>query len=515
MTQLIGQTFGQRYEIQREIGRGGMAQVYLALDTRLGRKVALKILAPQLGFDAEFVRRFEREARVAAGLSHPAIVTVYDSDEHNGLLYITMEYIDGRSLHSILKEHGALGIGYAVSILTPLGQALDYAHRQGAVHRDVKPHNVLVATDGRVLLADFGIVQPLDATGERLTRTGIFMGTPEYVSPEQLEARHVDGGSDLYSLGIVGYEILTGRVPFSGSTPQLILAHTQTPPPPLRQMVPSLPPELESVFERVLAKNPRERYQSGEEFVQEIARVMRGRNIPAASPTQIAALAVSTASSAGRSTIGLAPDPTPAASTPPPQARPASPPPPAAVPDWLQSSAESPRPDALPPASGKQPSTPPPLPDKQPSTAPPPPPPPPGSTSEPQADTPSPRRKTIPDSVWLLLLVVLIGVLVALYFLSPIGGGGGERLTQTEPPTTTPVVVLATNTPIVLLATNTPVMLLATDTPAPPTETPTDTPTPPVPTNTPVPPTPTDTPIPSAPTDTPVPTDTPTEARYP
>jgi serine/threonine-protein kinase len=492
-----------------------MAQVYLALDTRLGRKVALKILAPQLGLDAEFVRRFEREARVAAGLSHPAIVTVYDSDEHHGLLYMTMEYIDGRSLHSILKEHGALGIGYAVSLLGPVAQALDYAHRQGAVHRDVKPHNVLVATDGRVLLADFGIVQPLDTTGERLTRTGIFMGTPEYVSPEQLEARHVGGGSDLYSLGIVGYEILTGRVPFSGSTPQLILAHTQTPPPPLRQMAPALPPELEDVFEQVLAKDPQERYQSGEAFVQEIMRVMKGRNIPQASTAQIAALAVSEASSAGNPTIGLTPDPTPAASTPPPQARPASPPPPAAVPNWLQSAAESPRPAAPPPESGKQPSTPPPPPDKQPSAAPPPPPPSPSGTPEPQADTPPPPRKTIPYSVWFLLLVVLISVLVALYFLSPIGGNGGEeRLTRTEPPTATPMVVLATNTPVVLLATNTPVVLLATDTPAPPTDTPTDTPVPPTPTDTPVPPTPTDTPVPSVPSDTPLPP-APTDIPYP
>ncbi|MBC8077248.1 MAG: serine/threonine protein kinase, partial [Chloroflexales bacterium] len=187
MTQIVGRRLG-RYEVQQEIGRGGMARVYRAVDTLLQRSVAIKVLAPQLGLDPEFARRFEREAITAANLRHPAIVTVYDVGEQDGLRYIAMEFIRGRTLHAIITERGALGLGYCVSILEPVARALDYAHVQGAVHRDIKPHNIMVDVAGRVLLTDFGIAQtPEHEPGERLTRTGIFMGTPEYISPEQAE----------------------------------------------------------------------------------------------------------------------------------------------------------------------------------------------------------------------------------------------------------------------------------------------------------------------------------------
>jgi serine/threonine-protein kinase len=324
LKQVIGSLLGGRYEIREEIGHGGMARVYRAFDTKLRRDIALKVLAPQLSADPEFIRRFEREAQVSGSLNHVGIVTVYDIDKQDDQYYIAMEFIEGRSLHAVVKEHGALGLGYAVSILEPLGQALDYAHSRGAVHRDVKPHNVMLATDGRVLLTDFGIAQPPDSEGERLTRAGIFMGTPEYISPEQLEARRVDGKSDLYSFAIVAYEIVTGQVPFSGNTPQLILAHTQTPPPLPSTIVPSLPRELDGVLGRALAKNPSERFDSVVAFVEDLKMVARRYGVLLASQSQISTLA-RMPDSAGQQTIAISSDATPIApqpSIPPPSESP-------------------------------------------------------------------------------------------------------------------------------------------------------------------------------------------------
>lgn len=290
MTTLIGQQLG-RYQILEEIGRGGMARVYRARDTSLQRQVALKVLAPQLALDQEFLRRFEREAITAANLRHPNIVTVYDVGEANGLRYIAMEYVRGRTLHAIIKERGALGLSYAVGIVAPVAAALDYAHAQGAVHRDVKPQNVLIDVEGRVLLADFGIAQGPDrATGERLTRTGIFMGTPEYISPEQASAQRVDGRSDLYSLGIATYEMITGMVPFAGATPQLIVAHVQSTPPPPSSLDPSQPPELDLVLARALAKRPEGRFGSGAAFVEALRIVCRRHGVVPAAAPQIAEL---------------------------------------------------------------------------------------------------------------------------------------------------------------------------------------------------------------------------------
>jgi serine/threonine-protein kinase len=291
MTQIVGRRLG-RYEVQQEIGRGGMARVYRALDTLLQRSVAIKVLAPQLGLDPEFARRFEREAITAANLRHPAIVTVYDVGEQDGLRYIAMEFIRGRTLHAIISERGALGLGSCVSLLEPVARALDYAHSQGAVHRDIKPHNIMVDVDGRVLLTDFGIAQaPEHEPGERLTRTGIFMGTPEYISPEQAEARRVDGRSDLYSLGIVAYEIITGKVPFSGGTPQLIVAHAQLPPPPPTTLAADLPSDVDTVLARALAKAPTSRYPTGAAMIEALRIVARRNAIALPSAKQLAELA--------------------------------------------------------------------------------------------------------------------------------------------------------------------------------------------------------------------------------
>jgi serine/threonine protein kinase len=289
MTRLIGQHLG-RYLVQEEIGRGGMARVYRAFDTSLKRTVALKVMAPHLALDPEFERRFEREAITVANLRHPNIVTVYDIGEANGLRYIAMEYVRGRTLHAIIRERGALGLAIAISIIAPVADALDHAHAQGAVHRDVKPHNILIDIEGRVLLTDFGIAQAPD--GERLTRTGIFMGTPEYISPEQASAQRVDGRSDLYSLAIVTYEMITGVVPFSGATPQLIMAHVQSPPPPPSSIAPQEPPELDLVLARALAKRPEQRFGSGAAFVEALRIIARRHNVAPASQHEIADLAL-------------------------------------------------------------------------------------------------------------------------------------------------------------------------------------------------------------------------------
>lgn len=329
MSHLVGRQLG-RYLIEQEIGRGGMARVYRATDISLQRQVALKILAPQLNVDPEFARRFEREAVTAANLRHPAIVTVYDVGEQENLRYIAMEYIHGRTLHAILEQYGALGLEYAIPLLAPICQALDYAHSQGAVHRDVKPHNIMVDVDGRVLLTDFGIVQAQEPEGERLTRTGIFMGTPEYMSPEQADARRVDGRSDLYSLGIVAYEIITGRVPFTGGTPQLIVAHAQAQPPPPSSLVRYLPSELDKIMARALAKHPRSRFESAAALLTALNIVARQSGLTLAGTDQIAHLAEPgspdqepTRSISGRTPVSNAPPP--ALQQPPARSRPLAP----------------------------------------------------------------------------------------------------------------------------------------------------------------------------------------------
>ena len=291
MTNLAGRRLG-RYQVQEQIGRGGMAVVYKALDTTLQRTVALKVLAPHLAGDPEFAERFQREAITAANLHHPNIVLIFDVAEQDGVRYIAMEFVEGRTLYAIIQERGSIDFGLAVAIIGQVGAALDYAHRRGAVHRDVKPHNIMIDVGGRVLLTDFGIAQaPEREDSERLTRTGVFMGTPEYISPEQASALHLDGRSDLYSLGITTYEMLTGRVPFTGATPRLIVAHIQESPPPPSSFDAELPPELDAVMARILAKKPENRFDSAGAFTEALRIVARKRGHAPTNRAQIAALA--------------------------------------------------------------------------------------------------------------------------------------------------------------------------------------------------------------------------------
>lgn len=301
---LIGRQLG-KFLIQQEIGRGGMARVYRALDTVLQRPVALKVLAPTLSADPEFARRFEREAITAANLRHPAIVTIFDVGEADGLRYIAMEYIGGRTLSAVLEEHGKLGIPLTIAIVAPVAEALDFAHQNGMVHRDVKPHNIMLDTDGRVLLTDFGIAIDPSEGGERLTRTGIFMGTPEYISPEQAQAQPLGGRSDLYSLGIVTYEMLAGQVPFSGGTAQQIMAHVYQAPPSISTIDPNSPPELDQIFARVLAKDPNQRFERAGNLVEALRFIARRYGMSTASRDDVAALAIPRNSSAGQATVAM------------------------------------------------------------------------------------------------------------------------------------------------------------------------------------------------------------------
>lgn len=492
----MGQQLAGRYDIQQEIGHGGMARVYRALDTKLRRTVALKVLAAQLAVDPEFIKRFEREATLAGTLGqHPGIVTIFDRGEHDGLLYISMEFIEGRTLHSILKDHGALGTGYAVSILDPLCKALDYAHEQGAVHRDIKPHNIMISSDGRILLTDFGIAQPAEAEREGLTKTGTFMGTPEYIAPEQTEARRVDKSSDLYSLAIVAYEIITGRVPFSGSTPQLLIAHTQTPPPPPTIVDPTLPKELDSIFARGLAKNPHERFPNAAAFVEELRRIGERYSmlLTPASQTGLLADLATAGSSVGRPTIAVSQGTTPIAPqlpiTPAPDSN--------AIPTSAHPSAQ-----------------PYPVPVPQPIEA---------ATAQPQEDDDERKRRVIlwiagAASIGILLFVIMFMVFSngnASSEETPVAVPTTPSVASTEPPAPASTTPQPTNTPLppAPVATPTEVSLPPTNMPAPThTPVPTDTP---VPTNTLVPtntPTSTDTPVP---THTPIPPPPPPPSPYP
>lgn len=270
---LIGQMLGE-YRIVEEIGRGGMATVYRAYQPTLERYVALKVLPVYFQQDVEFLRRFHHEAKAAARLNHPNIVRIYGVGESRGLNYMVMEYADGGSLRDRLVAGKPLESAEAVHIISQVAAALDYAHRRGVIHRDIKPSNILLTGDGRVLLSDFGIAKVSELS--QLTRTGTFLGTAEYTSPEQAESQPVDARSDLYSLGVVLYQMLTGRVPFSGETMQAIMyAHCHKAPPPPTRFNRSLPKSVEAVVWKALSKRKADRFQSGQEMTVALRQAMR------------------------------------------------------------------------------------------------------------------------------------------------------------------------------------------------------------------------------------------------
>jgi serine/threonine-protein kinase len=273
---LNGQRLGN-YDIIEEIGRGGMAVVYRAYQRSLNRHVAVKVLAPQLSFDQEFVERFQREARAAAKLQHPNIVVIHDVAHEQGIYYLVMELLEGCTLKHLIEDRGSLPPERAARIVEQVASALDYAHQQGFVHRDIKPANIFVGQDDRTTLADFGIAKAASET-QHLTRTGMLIGTPEYMSPEQAEGGSVDYRTDLYSLGVVLYQMLAGRAPFQSTTPHAILhAVIYDPPPPLRQLRPNLSLAVESVVMRSIAKKPAQRYQAGSEMATALKAALAGQ----------------------------------------------------------------------------------------------------------------------------------------------------------------------------------------------------------------------------------------------
>jgi beta-lactam-binding protein with PASTA domain len=271
---LIDRTFDKRYVIKRKLGSGGMADVYLAEDQELGRRVALKLLNDRHASDEQFVERFRREAQSAAGLNHPSIVSIFDRGYAESTYYIAMEFLDGRTLKELLIRNGPTPVPIAIDYARQILGALSFAHRNGIVHRDIKPHNIIVGSDGRLKVTDFGIAR---SGASQMTEAGSIVGTAQYLSPEQARGAPVDPRSDLYSLGIVLYEMLTGHVPFTGDTPvEIAMKHLSQVPEPPSKLRPDVPHDLDAIVMRALAKDPDQRYESAEEMDADLARVARG-----------------------------------------------------------------------------------------------------------------------------------------------------------------------------------------------------------------------------------------------
>ena len=264
-----GQKINNRYEIIRTIGEGGMANVYLGYDTILDRNVAIKVLRGDLSSDEKFVRRFQREALSASSLSHPNIVEVYDVGEDNGLYYIVMEYIDGKTLKQLLKKRGSLTLSEAIDIMLQITDGMAHAHDSYIVHRDLKPQNIMIKDDGQIKITDFGIAMALNAT--QLTQTNSVMGSVHYLPPEQAAGKGCTIQSDIYSMGIIFYELLTGELPFKGdSAVEIALKQMKDPLPDVHKMNKDIPQSIENIILKATAKNPKNRYQNVREMYQDL-----------------------------------------------------------------------------------------------------------------------------------------------------------------------------------------------------------------------------------------------------
>jgi serine/threonine-protein kinase len=267
---MVGEVLAGRYELEELVGTGGMSSVFRAHDTLLDRKVALKILHQQYSGDDEYVERFRREARAVAALSHPNIVTVIDRGEHEGRQFIVFEYVEGENLKRLIERRGPAPVATALELGMQIARALSFAHHQGLVHRDVKPQNVLLNGDGRAKVTDFGIARSLDVK-HGMTQTGTVLGTSDYIAPEQAQGQHVDEHTDVYSLGVVLYELLTSEVPFPGENfVAVAMRHINEPPPSIRDKRPDVPPRVEAAVQRAMAKRPEDRFATMTEFCEEL-----------------------------------------------------------------------------------------------------------------------------------------------------------------------------------------------------------------------------------------------------
>lgn len=278
------QVFNDRYKIIAKIGSGGMADVYKAIDTVLDRPVAVKVLHKYFAEDEDFVSRFRREAQAAASLNHPNIVNIYDWGSENGTYFIVMELLEGQSLKKYISLNGTIPPREAMEIAKKVLSALSFAHKHQIVHRDIKPHNIILTREGEIKVTDFGIARAGTST---MTQTGTILGTAHYLSPEQARGQDVGITSDIYSTGIVLYEMVTGKVPFVGDNPVAIaLKHVHEYPTPPRELNPSIPEALQVIIQKAMAKNPESRYQNASEMRNDIMRLMEGVPITATAPEE-------------------------------------------------------------------------------------------------------------------------------------------------------------------------------------------------------------------------------------
>ncbi len=296
---MIGRVFDNRYEVLSKLGSGGMADVFLATDRLLDRQVALKILSSRYANDEQFIERFRREASSAASLNHPNIVQIYDRGEAEGTYYIAMEYLPGRTLKEIILKYAPLSAELVISVSTQILEGLRFAHRRDVIHRDIKPQNIIVDNEGRVKVTDFGIARAGSAS--TMTEAGSIMGTAHYLSPEQAQGRPVEAASDLYSLGVLMFEMATGTLPFDGDNPvTLAMSHVHDQPPQPRSLVPTIPENLEAVILRSLGKQPTDRYLTAQAFLEDLRAAQEGKPIlpPAAyveQPTNVMAASAAVA----------------------------------------------------------------------------------------------------------------------------------------------------------------------------------------------------------------------------
>ncbi len=279
--------FAEKYEILEEIGQGGFATVYRATDKTLRRAVAIKVLDARLSTsESTITKRFIREAQTVARLSHPYIIDVYETGQKQGRFFIVMPYLPGPTLTQRIRQQGALPLDQVLRFTEQISSALDYAHKNGLIHRDIKPANVILNEHGDAILTDFGIVKVTDATTD-LTQTGASMGTPYYMAPEQWTASQVDARTDLYALGVMVYQMLTGQMPFTGDTPHRIMyGHLSETPPPPEKLNPTLSPAVGRVLLKMLSKAPAQRYQSAAEFCADLRNALLDQTVVSQPPPQ-------------------------------------------------------------------------------------------------------------------------------------------------------------------------------------------------------------------------------------